>query len=241
MFRKLISQVQVSKSGVPAVGFSALTPPAEAQGCEFPPNYWLLCQGWGLWQECASASPTYFNVGFFLICSMCRSCSSSFWVSFRGSCFLSSYRFSVSVGGGSKSSYVTILNQSPLYRIKYKIMRSQSKGKIMKCMKAHPRGNMRSRTSKSQYDLCLPLYTLFMFQRQNQVNTNTVSQWDMVERNEGSSLLWLKLKFVYIVLKKFSLCCCFFQSLGGYVILVTAVARVMQSPEPEANCLTHHT
>lgn len=149
----------------------------------------LLCQGWGLWQECASASPTYFNVGFFLICSMCRSCSSSFWVSFRGSCFVSSYRFAVSVGGGSKSSYVTILNQSPLYRTKYKIMRSQSKCKIMKSMKGHPRGNMRSRTSKSQYDLCLPLYTLFTFQRQNQVNTNTVSQWDMVERNEGSSLL----------------------------------------------------
>ena len=57
-----------------------------------------LSWGWGLWQDCVSAPSTYFDMGFFLICQICRGHSASFWVSFRGNyCSVYSCSFSVSV------------------------------------------------------------------------------------------------------------------------------------------------
>lgn len=54
---------------------------------------------WGLWEDCVSAPSTYFDMGFFLICQICRGHSASFWVSFSGTCSLGSCRFGISVGG----------------------------------------------------------------------------------------------------------------------------------------------
>ena len=53
--------------------------------------------GWGWWRVFLSLSYLFW-CGYFLVCSMCRSCSASFWVSFRGNCSVCSCTFSVSVG-----------------------------------------------------------------------------------------------------------------------------------------------
>lgn len=72
------------------------------RSCEFSRSCILPCLGrWGSWQDCASASPAHFSVGFFfLVCPVCRSHSASFWISFRGNCSICCCTFSVSLGGG---------------------------------------------------------------------------------------------------------------------------------------------
>ena len=47
-----------------------------------------------------STFPTRFDVDFFPICLMWRSCPASFCISFRGNCSVWSCRFEVSMGGG---------------------------------------------------------------------------------------------------------------------------------------------
>ena len=66
IFEGLVSQVQVLNIGVPDVGFKAFAPQGEAWGFEIPPNCGFVSQGWSLWQNRVSASPTCFDVGFFL-------------------------------------------------------------------------------------------------------------------------------------------------------------------------------
>lgn len=62
----LISQMHVLKAGVPNVGFELFTPQGEASGFEFPPDCGPPLLGWGLQQDCVPASPTHFDVVFFL-------------------------------------------------------------------------------------------------------------------------------------------------------------------------------
>lgn len=60
----------------------------EAGSLRFPSDYIPLCWGWDLWLEpqmCLRFSYP-FCYGDFLIHLMCRSCSASLWVSFRGTC-----------------------------------------------------------------------------------------------------------------------------------------------------------
>ena len=57
--------MQVLKVGVLDEGFKPFAPQGEAQVCEFPPHCGSLWQRWSLWQDCVSASPTCFNVGFY--------------------------------------------------------------------------------------------------------------------------------------------------------------------------------
>lgn len=59
----LIPQVGVLKVGVLDVRSKPFAPHGEARSWEFAPNYTILCQEQGLWQECVSALPTRFNVG----------------------------------------------------------------------------------------------------------------------------------------------------------------------------------
>ena len=80
-------------------GSKPFTSQGEAGTCEFPSYCVSLFWGLGLWQDCVSASPTHLSVGFFLICLMYRSCSASFWISFRRNCSVCSCRLSVSMAG----------------------------------------------------------------------------------------------------------------------------------------------
>lgn len=100
----LVAQVQVLKVGVPVVGFKPLAPQEEAQRCEFSPNRGH--QEWSLWQDCVSGSPTQCGVGFFF-CRMYRSRSASLGVSFRGSYYVCSCRFSVCGSGWAQHSPVS--------------------------------------------------------------------------------------------------------------------------------------
>lgn len=59
------SQEEVLKVGGLDVGFKPFAPQVETWNWEAPPNCLTLCQGWGLWQECASAFPTHFDEGIF--------------------------------------------------------------------------------------------------------------------------------------------------------------------------------
>ena len=56
--------------------------------CEFHSHFCWLCWGWGLWPDCVSASPNHFDVGFFRVRLMHRSCLSILEVCFRGNCSL---------------------------------------------------------------------------------------------------------------------------------------------------------
>lgn len=49
------------------VGFKPLTPQGKFLGCESLPDFGLLCKVCGLWWDCISASPTHFDVDFFLL------------------------------------------------------------------------------------------------------------------------------------------------------------------------------
>lgn len=48
MFWGLLFQVLVLKPGVPNVGYKPFAPQGEALGFEFPPNFGMPCQVWGL-------------------------------------------------------------------------------------------------------------------------------------------------------------------------------------------------
>ena len=65
---------------------------------KFPHESMLLCWQGGLWQVFLSLSYLFW-CGYFLVCLMCRRCSASFWISFRGNCSVCSCRFGVFVGG----------------------------------------------------------------------------------------------------------------------------------------------
>lgn len=67
MFWELISQIQVQNAVVPDVGFKPFAPQGEAPGFEFPSDCGSSGQGWSLQQDCVSASPTHFDMGFFSI------------------------------------------------------------------------------------------------------------------------------------------------------------------------------
>ena len=90
----LIFQVQVLKDWVPDVGFSG-----RSSGFELPPGCGTLCQGWGLWRACVSAS-----VSCFRAVSLSSAPSAGvtqlvlrlFSIEIVPNC---SYRFSVSLGG----------------------------------------------------------------------------------------------------------------------------------------------
>lgn len=60
---------------------------------------WLWARS-GVYDECISAFPTHFNVGYFLIHSMYTSLSAYFWISFISNCSLCSCTFRVYVGRG---------------------------------------------------------------------------------------------------------------------------------------------
>lgn len=55
----------------------------EAWSWEFPSCCMVLCQGWGLCQECVSAFPTHFDVGIFSF-TWYGSHSASFWTFSEG-------------------------------------------------------------------------------------------------------------------------------------------------------------
>ena len=44
------------------LGYKPFSPQEEVSGLRFPPDYGFCCCGWGLWLDCVSAFPTYFNV-----------------------------------------------------------------------------------------------------------------------------------------------------------------------------------
>lgn len=54
----VISQVQVLKVGVLNVRHERSAPLGEVQGCQFPPDHWSRCWGYGLWGDCVSVFPT---------------------------------------------------------------------------------------------------------------------------------------------------------------------------------------
>lgn len=65
-----------------------------------PSQLYVAMPGVGLWWDCVSSSPTYFDVVFFSFALLCRWPSATFWISFRGNCFVYSCRNIVSMGGG---------------------------------------------------------------------------------------------------------------------------------------------
>lgn len=99
-----VSEVEVLKVGALDVRFKTFTFQGEDGSCKFPPCCMSPCRRWGLPQDyLVSASPTYFDVGFFLI-PTCRSCSASFWISFRENYSIWSCRLIISMGEGKFKS-----------------------------------------------------------------------------------------------------------------------------------------
>ena len=97
MFWTPVSQVQVLKTGVPNVGFKPFTSQREAGDCV---SWWgSLHQGWGLRRQCVSASPTHFDVGFFL-CAWCVGVTRLVSGFLLEDCSIGSCRSGMSVGGG---------------------------------------------------------------------------------------------------------------------------------------------
>ena len=59
----LVPWVVALKVGVLVVQSKLLTPQEQVGSCEFCHKTKALCQRWGLWRECVSASSTHFDVG----------------------------------------------------------------------------------------------------------------------------------------------------------------------------------
>lgn len=57
--------MHVLKVGVSDVGFKCFTPQGADPSFKFPPKCAFLLLGWGLWQDCVSASSTHFSVVFY--------------------------------------------------------------------------------------------------------------------------------------------------------------------------------
>ena len=62
MFWRLVSQLPVLKVVVPHVGYEPFTPQVETPGFEFSPKCELPHEHWGLWQDCVSTFPSWFDV-----------------------------------------------------------------------------------------------------------------------------------------------------------------------------------
>lgn len=102
MFGGSISQVEILRVGVPDV-----SKPFLREAGNF---HLIVCchAAVGFMTRWFLSLSSPLQCGIFLIHCLCRSCSASFWISFRGNCFLCCCRFGVSVISGP--SYVTILN-----------------------------------------------------------------------------------------------------------------------------------
>lgn len=88
---------------------------SSGRSCELGVFPWcvVLCRGWGVcWMHLSLSYPS--RCGHFLICLMCRSCSASFWISFRGTCCACSCMSGASMGGGELWCLLGHLHRIPL-------------------------------------------------------------------------------------------------------------------------------
>lgn len=91
LLQRLISQVHILKVGVPDRDSNALLLKEKLRVVSS-----LLVVGMALglgWMASVSASPSYFSVGFLLVCVICRSHSTIFWISFRAKCSLGGWLY----------------------------------------------------------------------------------------------------------------------------------------------------
>ena len=98
--------MDILKFGALDIGSNAFTSQEEVGNWEFLPNRMLLCWGCGLWQECVSAFPMWFNVGIFSFTRwkwFTQLVSGFLWVA---NFSMYSYKFGASLGGGEFRSFL---------------------------------------------------------------------------------------------------------------------------------------
>lgn len=86
----------------------------EKLGVEVPSQLHGAVLGWGLWQKCASAFLTCFDVNI-LLYLLCRSHSARFWTSFRRNCSICCCPFCVHVERGQFKSLSCHYLMRPLW------------------------------------------------------------------------------------------------------------------------------
>ena len=98
MFGGPIPQVEVLKVGLLDIGSKLLR---EKLGFVSSSSLYVAVLGLGVWVRlCLSLSYSFLCEWVILVHPMCRSCSASFRISFRGSCSICSCRIGVSMEGG---------------------------------------------------------------------------------------------------------------------------------------------